>query len=119
MSLGEPVVLDASWTDARWREAAADLARETTCDFVELRCVAPAALAADGDDLARSGRWGRVRCHSRGGGRDGLDRRPVAISRRHRHDRILSAVVGTGPRRAGACNRRLNASSRGAPRLPL
>ena len=46
LSLGEPVVLDASWTDARWREAVADLARETTSDFVELRCVAPAELAA-------------------------------------------------------------------------
>jgi len=56
VSLGEPVVLDASWTDARWREAAADLARETTCDFVELRCVAPAALAAT--RMARRARVG-------------------------------------------------------------
>ena len=46
VSLGEPVVLDASWTDARWRAAVAGLARETTSDFVELRCVAPAGLAA-------------------------------------------------------------------------
>jgi aminoglycoside phosphotransferase family enzyme/predicted kinase len=46
VTLGEPVVLDASWTDARRRRQAADLARETTSEFVELRCAVPADLAA-------------------------------------------------------------------------
>lgn len=47
LQLGEPVILDASWSDRRWREAAAELARRTHSDLVELRCEAPAALAAE------------------------------------------------------------------------
>jgi predicted kinase len=56
VTLGEPVVLDASWTDARWRRAVAELARETTSDFVELQCTAPADLAAT--RMARRARTG-------------------------------------------------------------
>jgi aminoglycoside phosphotransferase family enzyme/predicted kinase len=44
---GEPVVLDASWTDRLRRAAAADLARETASELVELRCAAPPAVAAE------------------------------------------------------------------------
>jgi uncharacterized protein len=43
---GESVVLDASWTEARHRAAARDLAGRTHGRLVELRCVAPDALAA-------------------------------------------------------------------------
>lgn len=32
LELGESVVLDASWSDARWRAAARDVAAETTSD---------------------------------------------------------------------------------------
>ena len=47
LARGEPVVLDASWTDGRWRAAARQVADETVSDFVELRCTAPAAVAAE------------------------------------------------------------------------
>jgi aminoglycoside phosphotransferase family enzyme/predicted kinase len=42
---GESVILDASWADARHRDAAASLARSTASDLVELCCRAPADLA--------------------------------------------------------------------------
>jgi uncharacterized protein len=38
---GEVVVLDATWSSHRHREAAAALARNTAADLVELRCEAP------------------------------------------------------------------------------
>jgi aminoglycoside phosphotransferase family enzyme/predicted kinase len=47
LALGEPVVLDASWTDARYRVAAAEVARETCSELVELECTAPTEIAAD------------------------------------------------------------------------
>lgn len=43
---GESVVLDASWSDERWRAAARALAADTSSDVVELRCCAPAPVAA-------------------------------------------------------------------------
>jgi uncharacterized protein len=43
---GESVVLDASWADPDRRAEAAALAAAATADLVELRCVAPAAVAA-------------------------------------------------------------------------
>jgi aminoglycoside phosphotransferase family enzyme/predicted kinase len=42
---GESVILDASWADARHRDAAASLARSTASDLVELCCRTPAELA--------------------------------------------------------------------------
>jgi predicted kinase len=43
LEMGESVVLDASWTDEGWREAARAVADRTSGDFVEFRCdVAPA-----------------------------------------------------------------------------
>jgi aminoglycoside phosphotransferase family enzyme/predicted kinase len=47
LELGEPVVLDASWTDRRYREAAARVAHETTTVLVELECNAPRGVAAE------------------------------------------------------------------------
>ena len=44
LARGESVVLDASWTDPRWRNAARRLADDTCSDLVELRCEAPAAV---------------------------------------------------------------------------
>jgi aminoglycoside phosphotransferase family enzyme len=44
--LGESVVLDATWTSARHRQAAADAAGRATADLVQLRCAIPARLAA-------------------------------------------------------------------------
>jgi aminoglycoside phosphotransferase family enzyme/predicted kinase len=41
LSLGETVVLDASWSDARWRQEAAAAAAETSADLVELACRLP------------------------------------------------------------------------------
>jgi uncharacterized protein len=38
LELGESVVLDASWSDARWRADAAHVAAATASDLVELRC---------------------------------------------------------------------------------
>jgi uncharacterized protein len=46
LRLGEPVVLDASWTDSHWRAVAADAARETASELVELQCVAPQSVAS-------------------------------------------------------------------------
>ena len=43
---GESVVLDASWTHARHRVAADELARRTHSDLVHLECRVPADLAA-------------------------------------------------------------------------
>jgi aminoglycoside phosphotransferase family enzyme/predicted kinase len=45
LSHGQPVVLDASWSDARHRDAARRVAEETASDLVELRCVAPRPVA--------------------------------------------------------------------------
>lgn len=42
---GESVVLDASWLDPSWRDAARRLALETVADLGELRCVAPPGVA--------------------------------------------------------------------------
>lgn len=47
LSLGETVVLDATWRDPRWRNAAASLASETSSDMVALRCVAPLEVTVD------------------------------------------------------------------------
>lgn len=47
LELGEPIVLDASWSDRRFRDAAAAVARTTSSELVELRCDAPAEVAAD------------------------------------------------------------------------
>ena len=45
LARGEPVILDASWSSAKLRSAAADLAREQHAHLVELRCVASPELA--------------------------------------------------------------------------
>jgi uncharacterized protein len=42
---GESVVLDASWNDAGWRQAARDLAQRTSSELVELCCVVDQAEA--------------------------------------------------------------------------
>ena len=47
LELGEPVVLDASWTDRRHRAAAEAMARETSSELVELECTAPIEVAAE------------------------------------------------------------------------
>lgn len=47
LQLGEPVILDASWTDPRWREAATAIARDTKSDLHELRCVAPVEVTRE------------------------------------------------------------------------
>jgi aminoglycoside phosphotransferase family enzyme/predicted kinase len=54
LELGEPVILDASWSADRWRESARALARATCSDLVELRCDAPG-------DLVRERLAGRAR----------------------------------------------------------
>lgn len=42
---GTSVVLDASWTRADWRGRAAEVARRTASELVELRCTCPTAVA--------------------------------------------------------------------------
>jgi hypothetical protein len=44
LGLGETVVLDASWSEDRYREAARALAVAAVADIDELRCVAPQAV---------------------------------------------------------------------------
>jgi hypothetical protein len=46
LEAGESVILDASWTDARERAAAAEVATDTASEFFQLQCLAPAELAA-------------------------------------------------------------------------
>ncbi len=46
LALGESVILDASWTPPQQRAAAAAIASQSTADLVQLRCAAPAGLAA-------------------------------------------------------------------------
>jgi hypothetical protein len=45
LEASESVVLDASWTDARFRAAAAGVASATASDLFQLHCVAPEDLA--------------------------------------------------------------------------
>jgi uncharacterized protein len=45
LALGESVVLDATWTSARQRQAAADAAGQAAADLVQLRCAIPRQLA--------------------------------------------------------------------------
>jgi aminoglycoside phosphotransferase family enzyme/predicted kinase len=60
LSLGEPVILDASWRHEAWRRLARGVAEETASDLVEIRCEAPPEMAAAraggrrqrGDDLS-------------------------------------------------------------------
>jgi aminoglycoside phosphotransferase family enzyme/predicted kinase len=47
LRLGESVVLDASWTDDRWRLLAAHAAETTASELVELRCDAPPEVTAE------------------------------------------------------------------------
>ena len=47
LALGETVVLDASWSSARYREAAASAAERTGSPVLALRCWAPAELTAE------------------------------------------------------------------------
>ncbi|MBK5289406.1 MAG: AAA family ATPase [Acidimicrobiia bacterium] len=60
LARGESVILDASWSIGRWREAAQQVAEETASDCVEFRCTAPDSVAvrrleerlAAGDDVS-------------------------------------------------------------------
>jgi uncharacterized protein len=45
LARGEPVILDASWSAAELRAAAADVARAAHANVVELRCVAAPEIA--------------------------------------------------------------------------
>jgi aminoglycoside phosphotransferase family enzyme/predicted kinase len=47
LHLGEPVILDASWSDGGRRSDAWDVARKCASAVVELRCVAPPAVTAE------------------------------------------------------------------------
>ncbi len=47
LSLGESVVLDASWSGTHWRAEAEQVAKDTSSVLVQLRCEAPASVAAD------------------------------------------------------------------------
>ncbi len=44
LEMGESVVVDATFSQARWREEARDLAAATSARCVELRCVAPVSV---------------------------------------------------------------------------
>jgi uncharacterized protein len=46
LSLGESVILDATWRSAQHRQAAAEAADRTAADLVQLRCTTPSQLAA-------------------------------------------------------------------------
>lgn len=44
LSMGESVVLDATWSQEKWRRGARDLAQHTSSDIHELRCELPTEL---------------------------------------------------------------------------
>jgi len=44
LAAGEPVVLDASWTDRRWREDASETATRAASPLIALRCDAPTTI---------------------------------------------------------------------------
>ena len=46
LEMGESVILDASWTDPLWREAADRAAWKASADLVQIRCVAPQDVAS-------------------------------------------------------------------------
>ena len=46
VELGEPVILDASWTDRRHRDLAVAAAQRSSSTLIELECRVPAAMAA-------------------------------------------------------------------------
>jgi aminoglycoside phosphotransferase family enzyme/predicted kinase len=46
LAMGESVVLDASWTSAEQRRGAVEMARASSAELVELRCIVPPDLAA-------------------------------------------------------------------------
>lgn len=54
LELGESVVVDASWSSASWRAAAARVAEDTVSDLVELGCEAPLDLAAQRIEARRT-----------------------------------------------------------------
>jgi hypothetical protein len=47
LGAGEHVVVDASWTDRRYRDQAVELAAHTHAELVRLRCDAPASVTTD------------------------------------------------------------------------
>jgi uncharacterized protein len=47
LALGEPVVLDESWTDRHHRGAAAAVAHDTSSELIELECTAPHDVSAE------------------------------------------------------------------------
>ena len=57
LEMGESVILDASWVRRVWRDAAADLAAETSSALVCLECEVPLEVAVA--RVARRGREGR------------------------------------------------------------
>ncbi len=66
LELGEPVILDATWTSARQRRAAAEVAAATSSELVQLKChasppVARARLAARRDHPGPSDATQQVR----------------------------------------------------------
>ena len=86
LSLGETVIVDASWSAARHREAAAEVAEASASDLVELCCVAPASVAEQ-----------RIRSRLAAGG-DPSDATPaVATAMAGRFDRWpSSSILDTG-----------------------
>jgi len=44
---GQSTVIDASFSRAQWRRAAAELARDTASELIEVRCVLPTDIARD------------------------------------------------------------------------
>jgi len=94
LTLGESVVLDASWTDRAARAAAADVAARAHSDLTALRCGVPAEVAA-----ARMRQRGGVsdadETHRR---RDARRRPPLARGGRRGHHRPARSRRAAGHR---------------------
>ena len=108
LALGESVVLDASWSDSRWRAAAAQIAEDTASALVEVLCVAPAALCEE--RMQRRAAQGRDPSEADPAVADSMASRFAAWPSAHRleTDRDRAAVLAdvearlsTAPGRAG------------------
>ena len=45
LGLGESLILDASWSDRRWRTRAVEVARATSSELIALQCTSPVEIA--------------------------------------------------------------------------
>ena len=84
LSMGESVVLDATWSASRWRENAIRVANASSSDLCQLRCDVADSIA----DERIAQKKHSIRCGRADRGRGSDLIRAVARRCRHRHDAL-------------------------------